>query len=97
MTEHIVCPAGEYQSDTGQINCAECPAGSECSDPTSAPVPCDPGFYSEAKSINCSQCPTGKAVTHVNYLLFGSCSIPIADILEKEVVILLYKTNHILL
>ena len=61
MTAHIVCSPGEYQNSTGQTDCIDCPAGYECSDPTSLPVECGPGLYAPAQSTNCTQCPTGQS------------------------------------
>ena len=65
MTAHIVCSPGEYQNNTGQTDCIDCPAGYECSDPTSLPVECGPGLYAPAQSTNCTQCPTGQSYISV--------------------------------
>lgn len=60
MTSHTVCASGEYQTGNGQTDCLDCPAGNECSDPTSSPVSCDAGTYSPDKSTNCTQCSSGR-------------------------------------
>ena len=59
MVNATQCPDGEYQTDTGQSSCDDCPAGSECSDTTTA-NPCSTGQYSDAKAISCTSCPTGE-------------------------------------
>ena len=69
MTAHIVCSPGEYQNSTGQTDCIDCPAGYECSDPTSLPVECGPGLYAPAQSTNCTQCPTGQSYISI-YLVY---------------------------
>ena len=76
MTNHTVCGTGEYQNSAGQTNCDDCPAGSECSDPTVSPVSCDPGTYSAVKSTTCTQCGTGEFIyKHVQCLAEGITAV----------------------
>lgn len=58
----IQCPGGEYQSSSGQTSCTQCPAGSECSDPTTA-TQCTAGHYAPAGSVNCTACATGTVIS----------------------------------
>lgn len=60
MDAPILCPTGEYQASASQTSCAPCTAGSECSDPTVAPVSCPTGTTSSANAVNCTQCQSGK-------------------------------------
>ena len=61
MSSPTVCPSGDYQASTGQTSCDQCPAGSECSDTTTAAA-CPSNKYSLAGSVNCSECPAGQVV-----------------------------------
>ena len=36
---------GTYSEEQATV-CSPCPAGYVCTDPTQAPVPCEPGMYS---------------------------------------------------
>ena len=50
---------GQYADSAGSSSCTPCPAGSECSDPTIAPVQCLAGTYAGANSVACTACPSG--------------------------------------
>ena len=54
------CPSGTYATGTGNTACTTCPAGSECSDPTVAPVACSAGTTSSAGATSCEACPAGQ-------------------------------------
>lgn len=41
--------------------CNPCPAGYKCENGTQPPVPCLPGYYSEAGKTSCTQCSAGQS------------------------------------
>ena len=53
-----MCDSGWY-SAAKQTVCLECPAGSECADPSYYPKVCEEGTTSEAGATFCVGCPAG--------------------------------------
>ena len=57
----IPCPAGQYQNETGQTACRNCPAGFYCISSTADPLPCPSGYYCLANTDVATKypCPIG--------------------------------------
>ena len=68
MSAPTACPTGTYQTATGQTSCDDCPAGSECTDPTTANQ-CAAGKYAALGSGVCTNCPTGNGCVIVYLIL----------------------------
>ena len=54
----IRCDSGYFTSATGQLECALCEAGHDCSGRTQS-VECDPGYFSSEGQGSCSPCASG--------------------------------------
>eukprot|EP00704_Kipferlia_bialata_P000894 g894.t1 len=71
-----MCPAGKYQSETGQSDCDTCPAGYYCVEGTEDPVICPAGSYCPAgtESATENQCPAGTFSSTTGLEVLGSCT-----------------------
>jgi hypothetical protein len=73
----LPCPAGSYQSRTGQQACDDCPATKYCVESVDAPASCPPGHYCPVRTEFSTQypCPRGRFSSSGNLSASSQCSL----------------------
>ena len=81
------CLEGFFSDSLGSVECAECPAGSECPRTDDSPAPCETGSYALSGQSRCTPCPVGFRSATPNLVLHTLGSYRLYSSLVSNLVI----------